>query len=137
MFEMIKKDALLKVSLSTKRKWGASIILSSSFDKDYCYYREKFLIFNPRSAIPLESHKHHHEVLIGDSNFVVILEHNNGFIKYQIDKFSRFCIPKDTKHKIINPGESRLNIFEIQTGVIKDDDKIQFLAEDKDIEHGK
>lgn len=136
MFETIKRKALSLQDESCEREWGRSIILRAEEDLSdqvtKCSYREKFLVFNPGSCITLESHSGYCEVWIGDRDFRYMLE-INGRIEERIAKqYERIYIPQGKKHKIINPHDTKLNIFEIQMGeAIRPDDKMQYTEEDR------
>lgn len=136
MFEVIKRKALSLRDASCEREWGWSIILQTEEDSSdkvtTCSYREKFLIFNPGSSITLESHSGYSEVWIGDRDFRYILEINGRIEKRIAKQYERIYIPQGKKHKIINPHETELSIFEIQIGEdIRPDDKIQYTEEDR------
>jgi len=134
MFNKIKQFAMSLDSDKNIREWGRSITLRSDISDInllVCNYREKFLILNPKSSIILETHSKYNEVWIADNEFDYLLEdENKQIVKHRSEKFERVFIPKGYKHKLINPNDVNLNIFEIQTGQIKDDDKIQYKEED-------
>lgn len=137
MFNQIKKHALAIANEKNIRDWGFSITIRSDISREDLKtyeYREKFLIFKPNKSIILESHQKHSEIWIADNDFTYALEDIDGNIKrYNAKKFERVFIRMGRKHKIINPNKIILSIFEIQTGDIMDNDKIQFVEEDKDV----
>ncbi len=135
MFETVKLTALALQDKSCEREWGHSIILrtdeSLSGKTATCSYREKFLVFNPRSSIILESHSGYCEVWVGDKDFCYVIEIDGQIKKRTAKQYERIYIPLGKKHKIINPHDSELNIFEVQLGNIRADDKVQYAKEDK------
>ncbi len=139
MFNRIKKQALALYSDKNKRDWGRSITLrsdNSNVELSEYFYREKFLTLNPKASIILESHAKYSEVWVANNSFEYYLEDGNGqVIKQVAKKFERIFIQKGLKHKIINPNETLLDIFEIQIGQIKDDDKTKYFKEDKNVQH--
>lgn len=137
MFNQIKKHALTLVGDNNIRDWGYSIVLrcdSLTLDNLTCNYREKFLVLKPQKSIILESHANYSEVWTADGTFEYVLEDQNGQLnRYRAGKFERIFIPKGRNHKIINSNKIYLNIFEIQVGEISDNDKIQYIADDKNV----
>lgn len=135
MFDYIKKNAISAMSDKNIRDWGFSITIRSEIStaNNRVYdYREKFLVFKPRKSIILESHVNHSEVWMADDNMEYILEDERGKLNRHIaKKFDRVFVAKGRKHKIMNPNKTELNVFEIQTGCIKDNDKMQYAEEDK------
>lgn len=131
MFDFIKQVAIPMIDSSTSRDWGQSIVLRNEKRSGKVVYREKFLIFKPYASIVLESHDNYDEIWMPDNNLIYYLENETGNItKYAGVQYERILVCRGKKHKIINPGNTKMCIFEIQIGHIDSTDKRIYLSED-------
>jgi oxalate decarboxylase/phosphoglucose isomerase-like protein (cupin superfamily) len=110
-----------------ERPWGKFIVLDTVQDKNDMVHRQKLLIIKPNTALQLHKHTGYAELWISESEFDYTLENDKGELTTATAKpFSRIFVPKNRKHTIINNGNRELRIFELQTGIILDDDNIKF-----------
>jgi len=108
------------------RTWGSYIVLDNVKDRNDIIHRQKLLIVNPNTKMQLHKHINYTELWIGESKFKYVVEDEYGNLDIKSAKpFERVFVPKNRKHQIIS-NDIELRIFEIQTGLIIDDDNIKF-----------
>lgn len=126
IFHKLAEDSKNSEHGFVERLWGKFIVLDTVQDKNNMIHRQKLLIIKPNTALQLHKHTGYAELWIGESEFDYTLENDNGeLITATAKPFSRVFVPKNRKHTIINNGNGELRIFELQTGIIRDDDNIK------------
>lgn len=127
IFQRLAEDSESTKNEFVERPWGKFIVLDTVHDKGDMVHRQKLLIIKPSVALQLHKHTRYAELWIGESAFDYTLENDKGeLITKTTPPFSRVFVPKNRKHTIINSSDKELRIFELQTGVIQDDDNIKF-----------
>ncbi len=134
MFDDLRRRAELLADGSCERSWGASIVLTSCGESpDRCDVREKFLVLKPGCGIVLERHLGFSELWIPHRPIWYALENGDGEIEsHTATPHRAVVIPRGRKHKLHNPGPDAAFVYEVQTGVITDGDKVVFPDEDID-----
>lgn len=127
IFHKLTEDSKSSKHSFVERPWGKFIVLDTVLDKNDMVHRQKLLVIKPNVALQLHKHIRYAELWIGESEFDYTLENGKGeLITATAKPFSRVFVPKNRKHTIINNSDRELRIFELQTGVIQDDDNIKF-----------
>jgi len=101
------------------RPWGSFNILEESES-----YKIKHVSVNPKESLSLQLHnsRSEHWVVVRGRARVII-----GEIDKLIEKNESIYVPKKTKHRLENPGDSVLEIIEVQNGsYLGEDDIIRF-----------
>lgn len=110
-----------------ERPWGKFIVLDTVHDNEDMVHRQKLLVIKPNISLQLHKHTGYAELWIGEDEFGYTLENENGELVTKTAKpFERVFVPKNRKHKIINSKDEELKIFEMQTGVVREDDNLKF-----------
>lgn len=127
IFHKLAEDSESSKHGFVERPWEKFIVLDTVQDKNDMVHRQKLLVIKPNVALQLHKHTGYAELWIGESEFDYRLENDKGeLITATAKPFSRVFVPKNRKHTIINNGNEELRIFELQTGIILDDDNIKF-----------
>jgi oxalate decarboxylase/phosphoglucose isomerase-like protein (cupin superfamily) len=127
IFHKLTEDSKSSKHGFVERPWGKFIVLDTVLDKNDMVHRQKLLVIKPNVALQLHKHTGYAELWIGESEFDYTLESDKGeLITATAKPFSRVFVPKNRKHTIINNSNEELKIFELQTGIIRDDDNIKF-----------
>lgn len=105
-----------KNSTTVNRPWGTYTVLDSG--QSYVLKRIEVL---PGEALSLQSHQHRSEHWTVISGSAEVVRDNEIF---QLAANDTITIPKNTKHRLGNPGSSPLTIIEIQFGHILDETDI-------------
>jgi mannose-1-phosphate guanylyltransferase / mannose-6-phosphate isomerase len=101
------------------RPWGSFTVLDAGKD-----FKIKRIVVKPQQRLSLQMHHHRREfwVIIKGCAEVVV-----GDGVYRIDAGNCIFIPQETVHRLINYGESDVEIFEIQNGsYLEEDDIIRY-----------
>ena len=101
------------------RPWGSYTLLETSL-----FFKIKRIVVKPGHALSLQLHQHRSEhwvVVEGAANVI------NGNQEYLLQTNESTFVPKQTKHRLSNPGEKDLVIIEVQTGTyLGEDDIVRF-----------
>jgi len=138
MFDELRRYAELHTDDRCKRAWGFSIVLTPDHDRGAKQQiREKLLILNAGCGIALEQHLGYSELWIPETSVRYALENSDGRLEsYSAKPYRAVVIPRGCKHKLHNPGAKPAYIYEVQTGVITDGDKVVFADDDVDLTRG-
>lgn len=103
--------------LKSHRPWGTYEILDEGKG-----FQVKHLRINPGQSISLQRHKHraeHWVVVKGHATVVV------GNDSYELVENQSTYVPKGVKHRLLNPGKELLEIVEVQSGELIDEEDIE------------
>ncbi len=98
------------------RPWGSYTVL-----EDGVIFKIKRIVVKPSAALSLQFHQHRSE------HWVVvegIAQVTNGDKEYILNVSESTFIPKQTRHRLVNPGDKDLVIIEVQTGEYVGEDDI-------------
>lgn len=104
------------------KPWGFFQILLSSEN-----IKVKKIILKPHSKTSLQIHLKRMEFMIILEGSVIIQKHN---IKYELSQHDCITIEPNVTHRIINPLNINIEILEVQTGDLIDENDIIRLEDD-------
>jgi len=126
MFTQLQIDSDRSSHGVTERPWGKFIVLDTVFDQDMMVHKQKLLIVKPNVTMQLHKHVDYTELWIGETTFDYVLENEHGeIVRQTAAPFERVFVPRNRKHGIISTDQE-VRIFEVQTGIIVDEDNIKF-----------
>jgi mannose-1-phosphate guanylyltransferase/mannose-6-phosphate isomerase len=104
---------------TVQRPWGTYTVLEESTN-----FKVKRIVVSPGASLSLQMHHHRseHWVVVRGMARVV-----NGEQELLLQANQSTYIPKETKHRLANPGAEPLEIIEVQTGLyLGEDDIVRF-----------
>ena len=126
IFKKLQEDIQSSPHEFIERPWGKFIVLDTVCEGGNVIHKQKLLFIKSNVSLKLHKHVDYTELWIGKKVFEYVLENEKGNLVTKSAKpFERVFVPKNRKHKIIS-GEHELQIFEIQTGLILEEDNIKF-----------
>lgn len=105
-----------------ERPWGSYVVLEESSS-----YKIKKIIVSPGHKLSLQKHLHRseHWVVVSGSAMVT-----NGETCQIVNINESTFIPKNTLHRLENPGKIPLVIIEVQNGEYLEEDDIERFDDD-------
>lgn len=105
-----------------ERPWGSFTVL-----RDAPGYKVKEISINPHSRLSLQSHQHREEFwVVVRGTLHAICEGN----EYKLTAGESIHIPKQAKHRLINPYSEAGIVIETQLGEYLEEDDIQRFEDD-------
>lgn len=111
-----------KMNKTTKRPWGAYTVLETG-----PYYKIKKVEVNPSHKLSLQKHMHRSEHWVVVSGTAKVI---NGKEEIIVHVNESTYIPKNTLHRLENPGRIPLIIIEVQSGEYLEEDDIERFDDD-------
>lgn len=105
-----------------ERPWGKYTIIDQGDG-----YKIKRILINPKARLSLQIHKKRSEHWIVISGIAKVTKDNETFL---VQPNQSTYIPKNTKHRLENPGSQPLQIIEVQNGEYLEEDDIERLEDD-------
>lgn len=104
---------------TVRRPWGAYTVLEEGPG-----FKVKRVTVNPGAALSLQLHSHRSEHWVVVSGTALV---TNGEQEYRLLANQSTYIPRETRHRLSNPGIDALEIIEVQTGdYLGEDDIVRF-----------
>jgi mannose-1-phosphate guanylyltransferase len=117
-----RKPDMCNVHTTAHRPWGTSTLLEEAPG-----YRVKQITVRPGAKLSLQYHHHRseHWIIVSGSALITI---DNSTL--ELNASESIYIPKESKHRLSNPGTSDLVIIEAQVGSYLGDDDIVRIQDD-------
>ncbi len=107
---------------TSQRPWGAYTILEEGPQ-----YKIKRVVVNPGSKLSLQKHMHRSEHWVVVSGTAKVI---NGTQEMIVHVNESTYIPKNTMHRLENPGKIPLILIEVQSGEYLEEDDIERFEDD-------
>lgn len=107
---------------TVERPWGSYTVLEKGEG-----YKIKRVVLKPKARLSLQLHRRRSEHWVVVSGTAKVTRENETYLVYTNE--STF-IPIHTKHRLENPGETPLQIIEVQNGDYVEEDDIERLSDD-------
>jgi len=104
---------------TVQRPWGTYTVLEEG-----AQFKVKRLVVRPGAALSLQLHHHRSEHWVVVCGVALAI---NGEQELRLEVDQGTYIPRDTKHRLANPGAEPLELIEVQTGsYLGEDDIVRF-----------
>jgi mannose-1-phosphate guanylyltransferase/mannose-6-phosphate isomerase len=104
---------------TVQRPWGTYTVLEES-----SHFKVKRIVVAPGASLSLQMHQHRSEHWVVVQGVAQVI---NGEQEFLLHANQSTYIPKETKHRLANPGTEPLEIIEVQTGpYLGEDDIVRF-----------
>lgn len=117
-----RSPEMCNVHTTAHKPWGTSTLLEESSE-----YRVKQITVRPGAKLSLQYHHHRSEHWIIVSGTALITIDNSTL---ELNASESIYIPKESKHRLSNPGNTDLVIIEAQVGSYLGEDDIVRLQDD-------
>jgi mannose-6-phosphate isomerase-like protein (cupin superfamily) len=104
---------------TVERPWGSYTVLEKGNG-----YKIKRVVLNPGAKLSLQLHRRRSEHWVVVSGIANVTRDDETYV---VQTNESTFIPKNTKHRLENPGEELLQIIEVQSGDYVEEDDIERL----------